>query len=124
MWTLLLGHVTVPTAYRGFQPLRRTGEARLLWLIKPPTAGLHAEPSRALVVHDRHFIKTAGDKRHFAGLTTDTGTSAPRTLDKLWSRWRGSNTRPSHYRCDALPSELRRLLKGEPQYRGGSTRYS
>jgi hypothetical protein len=27
-----------------------------------------------------------------------------------WCRLRDSNTRPSHYECDALPTELKRLI--------------
>src|SRR5579862_7336797 len=31
-----------------------------------------------------------------------------------WCRLRDSNTRPSHYECDALPAELRRLASPDP----------
>src|SRR3546814_7285012 len=37
---------------------------------------------------------------------------------KGWCRLRDSNTRPSHYECDALPTELRRHLRPDPPASG------
>src|SRR3546814_9497966 len=41
---------------------------------------------------------------------------------KGWCRLRDSNTRPSHYECDALPTELRRHLRPDPTASGSGVR--
>ena len=43
-----------------------------------------------------HFIKTAGSLSlsHFVGLSTNTGTNAPRTLDKPFAHYSGSRAQP------------------------------
>ena len=82
---------------------------REAWIAATPLRGLIAG-----IIHACNHTATAARSKSpegsWGGLRTSKSPAKPRRTGFWeWCRLRDSNTRPPHYECDALPTELRRL---------------